>query len=331
MAGITALVAAALPFRAYERVRWRRVVRNVRVRDPIFIIGHWQSGHSLVQLLLACDPRFSTLRLKHAVQPGACLTMQPVLRWFLRGKLPQKRLVDKLPNHLEAPQGDDFPLGLLTPVSFYFAWYFPSHADEVFRETVMMDRATTSDLAHWQEQYVQVLQKVLLDSGRERIAVRNACNTARIRHLLTAFPDARFIYCHRDPYSVFAAALERWEAMTRAWSLEREPLAPDRLDELTLSWCEQLLQRYLADRTAIPAGRLAEVAYTSLRERPVETIRQVYSDFRLEGFEAAHPIMEAMLKDHPWELAGARPLTPAQRTAVRSRWEFAFREWGYPM
>ena len=27
----------------------------------------------------------------------------------------------------------------------------------------------------------------------------------------SSFPDARFVFCHRNPYEVFAASLERWE------------------------------------------------------------------------------------------------------------------------
>ena len=77
------LSAAAAPFRAYEQLRWNRSLRQIPVREPIFICGHWQSGHSLAQLLLACDPRIATLRLRHAIQPAACLTLQPLLRQFL--------------------------------------------------------------------------------------------------------------------------------------------------------------------------------------------------------------------------------------------------------
>lgn len=331
VAGISALVAAGVPFRMYERLRWNRKLSAVEVRDPIFICGHWQSGHTLAQLLLSCDPRFATLRLRHAVQPAACLTMQPVLRWFLKGRLPQQRLADQMPNHLDAPQGDDFALGLLTPVSFYYAWFFPRQADVVFRHFVLMEDLREPVLDDWKRQYRRLLQKLLLESGRPRVAVRNACNTARIPHLLSAFPDARFLVCHRDPYEVFAASLERWEALTRAFSLSRDALSQTDLEELTLTWYQQLQQRYLADRAAAPAGRIFEAPYADLRERPLELMENVYTAFGLDGFDIARPLMEQFLQNHPWELAGSRPLTSQQRQTVAQHWEFAFHEWGYAM
>jgi hypothetical protein len=326
---ISMLVAAAAPFRCYERIRWSRAVAAVSVREPIFICGHWQSGHTLTQLLLSCDPQFATLRLRHAVQPGACLSMQPVLRWFLKGRLPQKRLVDDMPNHLEAPQGDDFALGLLTGASFYYAWYFPRHADVVFREYVMMEGLPGDMLEDWKRNYRCLLQKLLIDSGRKCVAVRNACNTARMTHLLSAFPDARFIYCHRDPYEVFAASLERWEALTRAFSLSRDTLAPGELEELTLSWYEQLLKRYLADRSQVPTNRLVEVAYADLRDCPLDVMQRVYETFGIGGIADLRPLMDRLHRQHPWTLAGCEPLTEAQRDSVRGRWAFAFDEWGY--
>ena len=108
--------------------------RRLTCGAPIFICGHWQSGHSLAQQLFACDPRFATLRLRHAVQPAACLTMQPILRRFLQRRLPEHRLADELPLHLDAPQGDDLALGLLTGLSFYNAWYFPLMPPQCFAD-----------------------------------------------------------------------------------------------------------------------------------------------------------------------------------------------------
>jgi hypothetical protein len=331
VAGITALVAAGAPFRWYERLRWSRALAKVPVREPVFICGHWQSGHTLVQLLVACDPRFATLRLRHAVQPAACLTMQRVLRWFLRDRLPQTRFVDKMPHGLDAPQGDDLALGLLTGFSFYNAWYFPQYADAVFRDSVLMEGISPRQLADWQRQYDRLLRKLLLESGRERVVVRNAGNTARLPHLLAAFPDARFIYCHRNPYEVFSASLQRWERLTAAFALERGAIARDKLEELTLSWYEQLLRRYLADRSCVPAGRLVEVAYSDLQQRPLAAVEQIYAALHPGGFALARPHVEQMLSDHPWELAGDEPLSPEQRAVVGRRWGFAFREWGYPL
>src|SRR5262249_12313606 len=150
----------------------------------------------------SCDPRFATLRLRHAVQPAACLTLRRTLRRFLSGRLPPNRISDTLPTGVDAPQGDDLPLGLLTDVSFYHAWYFPRHADAVFRRNVLMDGLPLNSLENWKQHYRRLLQKLVWDSGRKRLVVRNACNTSRIAHVLSFLPDAKFVYCHRDPYEV---------------------------------------------------------------------------------------------------------------------------------
>lgn len=326
---ITALAAAAAPVCWYERLRWGRSLSRLDVHEPIFICGHWQSGHTLAQLLLACDPRFATLRLRQAVQPAACLTLRPLLARLLRNRLPENRISDELPIGLDAPQGDDFALAMLSDVSFYYAWYFPEQADSVFHRSVLMEDLPAAALAAWQRHYRRLLQKLLCDSGRERVAVRNGANTARIRQLLAAFPDARFVFCHRDPYEVFSASLQRWQRMVAVLALDSAMVPEDLVEELTLKWYELLLQRYLEDRSQIPAGQLVEVAYSELRAVPLEAMMKVYDRLSLDGFETARPEMQRLLDSHPWELAGSRPLTAEQRAAVAQRWEFAFQEWGY--
>ncbi|MFO1092682.1 MAG: sulfotransferase [Planctomycetaceae bacterium] len=325
---ITALVAAGAPFRVYEALRWNRTLAGINITAPVFIIGHWQSGHSLAQALFACDPQCATLRLRHAVQPAACLTVQPILRRILQRRLPQQRIADSLPHHLDAPQGNDLALGLLTGLSIYNAWYFPESAADIFRNEVLMNGVPPARLTDWQRQYRRLLQKLLFESGRPCVAVRNAGDTARIPQLLDAFPDARFVFCHRHPYEVFAASLERCERLTHAFSLSPRTPPPD-AESLTLDWYEQLLQCYLRNRRKIPAGRLIEVAYADLHQRPAAAMQRIYEALGLPGFDEARSGMQRLPQEQAWELAGARPLTERQRQAVTDRWDFAFREWGY--
>jgi hypothetical protein len=326
---ISGVVAAGAPFRCYERLRWGRAIAAVDVRAPIFICGHWQSGHSLVHSLFDCDPQFASLRLRHAVHPSACLTMQPLLRRILRHRLPRRRIADNLPHHLDAPQGDDLPLGLLTGLSFYNAWYFPLTAAEAFRESVLMDGVAPDVLTDWQRQYRRLFQKLLYESGRHAVVAHSAGNTARIPQLLAEFPDARFVYCHRNPYEVFAASLERWDRLTAEFSLHRRALPRAAVESLTLEWYEQLLRRYLADRQRIPPGQLIEVGYTDVQQRPVEMMERIYDSFGLEWSSAIQDRMARLPTEQVWELAGSSLLTPQQSTIVADRWGFAFREWNY--
>ncbi len=161
--------------------------------------------------------------------------------------------------------------------------------------------------------------------------VRNAANTARIPHLLAAFPDARFVHCHRNPYETFAASLERWDGLTQAFSLNTRSRSASEVEGFTLDWFDQVMHRYLIDRRLVPPERMAEVSHDDLRDRPVEVMERLYEQFGLEGAPAVRPRWERLPTEQVWELAGSRPLTPQQRASVAARWEFAFHEWGYPL
>jgi len=52
------------------------------------------------------------------------------------------------------------------------------------------------------------IRKVQLFRGTEkRLLLKSPVHTARIKLLLKLFPDAQFVYIHRNPYDVFRSAV----------------------------------------------------------------------------------------------------------------------------
>lgn len=54
--------------------------------------------------------------------------------------------------------------------------------------------------------------KIKLTKGEEaakniRLLIKSPVHTGRVKTLLSIFPDAQFIYIHRNPYEVFQSAL----------------------------------------------------------------------------------------------------------------------------
>jgi hypothetical protein len=71
---------------------------------------------------------------------------------------------------------------------------------------------------HWVACFREFLQKITFaatkdlasngpnDTRRTRLLLKSPCHTARVKLLLQEFPDAQFIYLHREPYTVFQSA-----------------------------------------------------------------------------------------------------------------------------
>ena len=69
--------------------------------------------------------------------------------------------------------------------------------------------------------YRRVIGKAMIHSGNTRFLSKNPVNTGRIPMLLEMFPDARFIYIHRNPVEVILSTRNFFEKMTPGLTLHK--------------------------------------------------------------------------------------------------------------
>lgn len=324
-------ILSQIPERIWESWRYRRVIEQTELHpSPVFIVGHWQSGHSLMHDLMANDPQFATTSLLHCALPSSWVTMEPLARWIVRRRGHKNRHVDAMPLSPDGPQGDDMAMANLTELSVYNGYFFPKSYDAVFRRTVLFEGVTAEELLGWKRCYRWLLQKVAWHTGRSRLLSRNAANTGRVRQLLEMFPNAKFIHMHRNPYRVFAAQETKWCSLCGLWALQTPNI--EQLVADTIRLYPALMRQFLANRELIPAGQLAEVRYEELLTNPLGTLREVYADLDLPGFETLEGRLAAQGRSKVWQLAGHEvTLTPEQIGVVQREWGFAFDALGYPL
>ena len=81
-----------------ERLLWRRRSNRVTLHpEPVFILGHWRSGTTLLHNLLALDPRLAYVNYYQAAFPGHFLISQSWLPGWLNRRLPPQRPMDNMP------------------------------------------------------------------------------------------------------------------------------------------------------------------------------------------------------------------------------------------
>jgi len=317
------------PSQLFESLRFgRRIAATELDPSPVFIIGHWQAGHSLLHYLMCQDEQFGHVNLLHSVLPRSFLTLEKGARRFLRGKLNKTRHVDSFSLDLDSPQGDDMGLAGLCDVSIYHAYTFPQHAEECFRRTVLLEGLSGEEIRAWQQTYRRYLQKVALHTGRSRLVLRNASNTGRIRHVLEMFPQAKFVHLRRNPYVVYAAQSRRWTELLRLWSLQDGLPCSD--DGLVLDFFRRMMERFFADSAALPPNQLVDVAYEDLVASPLETTRRIYRQLELPDFERTEPAMAGWIARDAGRLDGDEVVLDDQtRERVARAWGFAIDRWGY--
>ena len=319
------------PERCWESWRFRRAIEQTELHPaPVFILGYWQSGHSLMHYLMANDPQFATTSLLHCALPSCWATVEPLARRFLRRRSGKTRVVDSLPMSADGPQGDELAMANLTDLSVYHGYSFPRSYESIFRRSTLFEGVSADEQHEWQQCYRGLLQKVAWHTGHPRVLSRNAANTGRVRQLLELFPHAKFIHLHRNPYHVFAAQVPKWESLCGLWGLQTPNI--EQLVADTVRLYPVLMKRFLADRSLIPASQLAEVRYDELLANPVGTLNRVYDELGLPGFETLEKELAAPGRTQLGQLAGHDiTLTSEQQQLIGQEWRFAFEELGYSL
>ena len=310
-----------------EKARYASKLDQVVVEPPLFILGHWRSGTTLLFNLLALDERVASPTLFEVLFPHTFLVTEPILSRLLAPLMPPTRPSERRRFRFDTPHEEEFAICLMSLCSSHLSMAFPRR-EEYYERYNTLREVSPAELRAWQTALVTFLKKLTLKYGR-RLVLKSPAHTGRIRILLEMFPQAKFVHIHRNPYEVFQSA--RW-TMTRSsrWQrLQRRDC--ESFDERTLRQYQEIYEAFFAQRGLIPSGQYHEVAFEDLERDPVGEMGKLYQRLCLGGFEAVEPA----LSRHAQSLAGYRKnvfdeLPRDLRDRIALEWRQSFEEWGYP-
>jgi len=319
------------PLRLWEWFQYGRAIKRTLVHpSPVFIIGHWRSGTTHLHNLMCQDKNFGYVSTFQAMASGFCIVgdkrIKPALA-KLADRRYTTRLIDNIPLALDAPQEDEFALATLSPYSFVHAFTFPKHAASFFTRYVLLEGISEAVRARWIRTYLAILRKATLRNGGCRLVTKNCGHSARIRTLLDLFPDAKFIFIHRNPYEVFLSTIHMHKTVIPRSQLQDAD--PDQIEGRVLKFYTQLMQRYLSDRSRIPEGNLVEVRFEDLEASPLDQLRHVYELLGLPGYDVASPKFRLYLDSVSDYKKNAYEMNDDIVAKVNEHWQGAFDEWGY--
>lgn len=320
----------SLPLRLWERIIWGQKISQTRIEHPpIFIVGHWRSGTTHLHNLMTQDPNFGYLSMYQSIVPDCSLVGRDWLKPLLAKILPIKRPMDNMTWPIDSPQEEEVALCKTMATSFYTQFLFPSKSRQLFRKYVLMDGASQGAIAEFERKYYRLLQVATIRANGKRLILKNPVNTARIKLLLELFPDAKFIHIHRSPYDVFGSVKNLHQTLIPLTTLQN--LDEDRSEETILTLYEDMMRRYLEERSLIRAGNLIEVRFEDLEKNPLQEMERIYRVLNLPNYEAAKPAFQAYINAQKSYQKNQLQLTPEARQKIQQRWQFAFADFGYPL
>lgn len=311
--------------RPLQEFLYRSYIERTQIKDaPIFIVGHWRSGTTLLHELLVLDERYTFPTTYECYAPNHFMISDWIVTKF-KFLLPERRPMDSMVTGWHRPQEDEFALCNMGLPSPYLTMAFPNSPPRD-ANYLTLEGLSDEELDRWKAGLKWFLTRVTLRKPK-RIILKSPPHTGRIKTLIELFPDARFVHIVRDPYPLYGSTVKLWK--TLYWFQGLQVPRHEGLEEYVFSCFEQMYNKFERDRPLIDPARFFEVRYEDLIRDPIEQMRALYEHLGLGEFEVALPKLKAYFKNTEDYRTGSYQIADELREEIDRRWGPYMRRYGY--
>ena len=248
---------------------------------PIFIIGGWRTGTTLLQRLLAAVPALRAAYPSELSAPAkaAGLTGEARASFIGAGQAAHDFLHVLNPT-LQAvhPSGATLAEECVLAMGTDFRnWGFTS----TLRCPSYADWLETQDMGASYERYSDIL-RMLQGEEETRWVLKAPAHTGELASLLRAFPDACVVQLHRDVVDTVTSGASLFAVFRSIYSDEVDPVEVGRYQtEVTARWFE----RAMAARSALSGdapSRFLDLSFAELVADPIAAARRICAAFDVE-------------------------------------------------
>jgi hypothetical protein len=292
---------------------------------PIFIIGHWRTGTTLLHEYLILDERHTYPNTYQCLEPNHFLLTEDFFERWVRFLTPSHRPMDNMKAGWTRPQEDEFALCMLGLPSPYLTIAFPNRPPQ-HQEYFDLEGLSRRELATWKRTFRLFLQ-VLTFKNPKRLVLKSPPHTCRIKVLLEMFPQARFVHIVRDPHVVFPSTLNLWKSLYRKHGMQTPTFAG--LEEYVFTTFTRLYQRLHETQNLVRPNRFYEIRYEDLVDDPIGEMEKLYNHLELGNFDEYVPQLKEYLADNAGYETNCYELTKEQIAEIDHRWGGVLRRYGY--
>ncbi len=239
----------------------RRLANAPLPEDPVFVMGLWRSGTTVLHELLAACGRWATPQTWQCFNPSTCfLSGPPSEDAVARRPMDEGRIATL------GPQEDEFALLLLGEPSAYRGFIDPRRLRECGQ---LLWSEAEGPLLRWQD----FLRGIAAASPGARLLLKSPNHTFRLPLLRSLFPRAQFIWIGRDTGEVLASNRRMWRAMMEIYALWDCPShAIEEFLQDMVRACAAALGRCVE---GMPPERMLWVDFEQLHAHPKEVLQRV--------------------------------------------------------
>ena len=301
-------------------------------RPPVFIIGHWRSGTTLMHELISLDQRFAFPSNFEAFVPKHFLLTRHLMYPLVNLLLPQKRPMDSMTMNASSPQEDDFALcsyGAPTP---YRRIAFPNNQGD---DHLQLDPAKVnedqaqSDAQLLKESLTHFYKSLTLRYPGRQLILKSPPHTARIEQLALWFPGAKFVHVSRHPHKLVSSTMRLWRLLDEIQGFQLASYDDQWLKNYVFQCQSLMYDSYFRHRDTLPANQLVEIRFEDLIQSPTDILTQVYQQLELGDFDTARPAVQQYFEDRKGHRTNPVELDAKLMAEIDSHWQPYSEAFGY--
>jgi len=264
----------------FNRIQKKRLGKQLKdfsmPQDPIFIIGHWRTGTTLLHQLMALDKNLVTPNVFRVSAPGSFLISEKYYRPVMSKVMKPTRPMDNVRLGFDMPQEEEYALIKLTTDSpleklifpkgkgyflIDYTDFYPDHIDE------------------WKKAFSDFCNRLSFINGK-RVLLKNPFHSMRIPLILEFFPKAKFIHVHRHPFEVIPSTIHMWNIVGSENKLNGKKIH-NPLNEVAFVY-DRVLEYINEQFKNLPEEAKVEIGFKDLETNPSDTIKSIYKKLDLE-------------------------------------------------
>ena len=313
-----------------ENKRYKKMLADTTLaHDPVFILGHWRSGTTFVHNVLSCDKHFGYNTTYQTVFPNLMLFGQPFFKKNMAWLMPDKRPTDNMELKVDLPQEEEFALSNMMPYSYYNFWFLPKHMREYCDKYLLFNDITETERSIFKDTFLKLIKISLWNTGGTQFLSKNPPHTGRVKTLLEMFPNAKFIYLKRNPYTVFESTRSFFTNTIQP--LRIQEISNQEIEDNFVEVYDKLFHKFEEEKHLIPEGNLIEVKFEDFEANAFEMTETIYKTLNIPGFDDAKGAIEKYLGKKKGYKKNKYQYDERTVKTVESKWKFALDKWGYSL
>ena len=305
-----------------------RQIRKTQIQqDPIFILGHWRSGTTLLHELLVTNPQLASPNTYQCFVPSHFLVSEMMMTTLGGFLLPKQRPMDNMQAGWKLPQEDEFALMNLGVPTPYLRLAFPETQEKML-EYLTLEGLSDEELQAWQDGFMWFLKVLTYHFGGKQLVLKSPTHTGRIGVLAKMFPNAKFIHLSRDPVKLFCSTKRLWRSLEEVQALQQSQ-PEEQMEDYVLGCHQRMYDQFERDAKGMDSSRLARISYEELAANPLETVQQLYSQLDLGDYGAVRAPLEERLQNHKEYKPNVHRVDSVVQEKVSCAWAEYSSRYGY--